>query len=477
MNQRRPSTILFLAANPVDTAPLRLDEESREIDEGLRRARQRERFEFQQRWALRPQDLQRAILDCEPRIIHFAGHGTGEQGIVLENEEGESKPVSSAALEKLFELYSQVECVLLNACYSDAQAQAIAKHIRYVIGMKNAIGDPAAIRFATGFYDALGAGQTIDFAFKAGCLSIQLEAIPEELTPVLHRLDTPRPPEPGPKPQGRRRPRSTDRKPSLPDPLAKVAGTIKRPTRGQAVGSTFRCSGTVTGMEPSARLWLAVEVGGCVWPKENGVVVHEDGEWSVTVFEDGVVAEFAVGLWLVDAAVDRWLLRWLERGRRSGNYEELKGIPGESTRRLDRVDGLRRDGPDPDPELVRRQRQWYENTSKLLGTMKQTIDVACTLEQEKDPPEVRARLWHQVHEEYMGLEEVLNEAKLLASLRVIRALSGMVDRFDNVSERTRGADERDLAANYKMVWKLTDPLERANEVVRTEWRRLSGLKS
>ena len=44
---------------------------------------------------------------------------------------------------------------MLNGCYSQVQAEAIAQHIPSVIGMSQAIGDRAAIELAVGFYDAL----------------------------------------------------------------------------------------------------------------------------------------------------------------------------------------------------------------------------------------------------------------------------------------------------------------------------------
>ena len=78
-----------------------------------------------------------------------------------------------------------VKCVLLNACYSEIQATAIAEHINFVIGMDKEIGDKAAIAFAVGFYQALGAGRTFEEAYKLGCVQIQLQGIAEHLTPVL----------------------------------------------------------------------------------------------------------------------------------------------------------------------------------------------------------------------------------------------------------------------------------------------------
>ena len=181
------TTILFLAANPKQTADLRLDEELRELDEGLKRSQQRDQFQLEQKWAVKPIDLRRAVLELKPQIVHFAGTGAGDRGLVLEDGE-QINPTALAALFKLFQ--EQVKCVVLNACYSEPQAQAIAQHIPYVIGMKQAIGLQAARDFAVGFYDALGAGRDFPFAFEFGRISISLEGIPEELTPVLLKRST-----------------------------------------------------------------------------------------------------------------------------------------------------------------------------------------------------------------------------------------------------------------------------------------------
>lgn len=144
--------ILILAANPKDTIKLRLHEEVREIEEGLRRSKQRDQFVIKSRWAVRPHDLRRAILDFEPQIVHFCGHGDADGGLVLENLIGQPQSVKPEALAGLFDLFTgQVKCVLLNACYSEKQADAIIQHIDHVIGMKWAIGDQAAIQFAVGF--------------------------------------------------------------------------------------------------------------------------------------------------------------------------------------------------------------------------------------------------------------------------------------------------------------------------------------
>jgi len=177
--------ILILTANPKNTDKLRLDEEVREIQAGLERARKRSRFEIITRWALRVDDLRRALLDHEPQIVHFSGHGGGKHGLALENSSGQMQLVSTESLARLFNLFKdKIECVVFNACYSEAQAEAIHQHIDCVVGMNKAIGDRAAIEFAVGFYDALGAGKSYEVAYDFGCSAIDLEGISESATPV-----------------------------------------------------------------------------------------------------------------------------------------------------------------------------------------------------------------------------------------------------------------------------------------------------
>ncbi len=165
LNQQQPSKqhqeiktqdtkiILILAANPKDTPQLRLEEEIREIDEGLRRANHRDKFKLEMKLAVRQRDFYRAILDTHPQIIHFCGHGAGEDGILLEDETGTTASVQADTLASLFKLFAKkgLECVVLNACYSEVQAEAIRQHINHVIGMNRAIGDKAAINFAVAF--------------------------------------------------------------------------------------------------------------------------------------------------------------------------------------------------------------------------------------------------------------------------------------------------------------------------------------
>ncbi|WP_199334003.1 MULTISPECIES: CHAT domain-containing protein [Nostocaceae] len=183
-------TILVLASSPTNGARLRLDQEVREIDEGLRRSQHRDKFNLQAKWAVTPDSLRRALLEFNPEIVHFCGHGSGEDGLVLEDDTGKGQLVPIPALANLFKRFAPrgLECVVLNACYSEIQADAIAEYIDYVIGMNDKIGDKAAIKFAVGFYDELGAGWSYEDAYYGGCDAISLQGIPEEHTPVFKNV-------------------------------------------------------------------------------------------------------------------------------------------------------------------------------------------------------------------------------------------------------------------------------------------------
>jgi hypothetical protein len=181
-----PIKILFLAANPRDTDHLQLDEEVRAIDQALRLSNYRDRFVLDQQWAVRFSDLQGILLRFQPTIVHFSGHGSQAGELILLENSGDSHPVAAQTLGKLFAiLKDNIRCVVLNACYSEAQAQAIAQQIEAVVGMQQAIGDEAAIHFASAFYQALGYGRSVQDAFDLGRLQIDLANLPEEQTPQL----------------------------------------------------------------------------------------------------------------------------------------------------------------------------------------------------------------------------------------------------------------------------------------------------
>ena len=178
--------ILLLAANPRGITQLALDEESREIAQKLRASEHRASVELITRWAVRPEDMLQHLNEHKPHVVHFSGHGTPDDAIVLLDKDRNPTKVSAAALKQLFgTLKDNLRVVVLNACYSRPQAEAITDVIDCAVGMNRDIGDRAAIVFAAAFYQAIGFGRSIKTAFESGKAALMLEGLAEAKIPEL----------------------------------------------------------------------------------------------------------------------------------------------------------------------------------------------------------------------------------------------------------------------------------------------------
>lgn len=180
-------SVLFCAANPEDHELIRTDREFKQIKEALSPAAGGQAITLHSpELALRGDELIRSLHRTEPGIVHFSGHGGGQEGIYFEDEQGNSTLVTADALASVFRQFVHcVKVVVLNACFSEPQAEAITTHIDYVIGTRQDIGDDTATAFSKGFYQALAAGRKIPDAFQLGCAQIRMEGIPEHAIPVL----------------------------------------------------------------------------------------------------------------------------------------------------------------------------------------------------------------------------------------------------------------------------------------------------
>lgn len=176
--------ILFLAANPFTTDRLRTDEEIREIMDSLAGTQNRSNFKLFSKLAVRFKDFRRALLEVKPHIVHFSGHGIEHSGIILENNESEAQTIPAESLGKLFSIIKDIECVVLNACYTIEHAEEISNYVPCVISNNDAFSDKAAVAFSLGFYDAVFHDLSYADAFKVGCLAPEINSSHESL-PVL----------------------------------------------------------------------------------------------------------------------------------------------------------------------------------------------------------------------------------------------------------------------------------------------------
>lgn len=148
-------------------------------------------LEFDWRPATRTRDLQQALEDTRPRIVHFSGHG-GSQGLVQMGADGLTpRPVGAAVLRELFQKDAgAIRLVVLTACHSRAQAGAIREVVGCAIGTRDRISDDASITFNAKFYSAIATGRSVQDAFERARVALRLEHPAEgEILELLHRED------------------------------------------------------------------------------------------------------------------------------------------------------------------------------------------------------------------------------------------------------------------------------------------------
>ena len=184
-------TVLFLAANPVGTVSLQLDEEARSIQQKIRMSDYRDSVRFESRWATRSGDILQAINETNPTIVHFSGHGASNGDLVLLNPDGSAKMVSKEAISMAMATASDtIRLIVFNACFSESQAKSVIEYIDAAIGMSTSIGDEAACVFAAQLYSSIGFGCSLQTSFNQAIAQLMLEGIPEDSTPKLYVKDS-----------------------------------------------------------------------------------------------------------------------------------------------------------------------------------------------------------------------------------------------------------------------------------------------
>ncbi|WP_409322650.1 hypothetical protein [Pseudomonas putida] len=190
-------TVAFFAADPGSNPAnkLALDEEARLISEKIRATEHRDSLEFHTRWAVRPMDIFQAINELNPTIVHFSGHGTNADTLVLQDDQGNPKHVPLEGIVSAMAIGSDnIKLVFFNTCFSFNMAQRCLEHIPAAIGMNRDVGDRSARFFAAQFYSAIGFGHSIKKSFLQAKALLAMETPGEEKIPELYEQngdDTP----------------------------------------------------------------------------------------------------------------------------------------------------------------------------------------------------------------------------------------------------------------------------------------------
>lgn len=164
--------IVYLASNPLPTSPIELEAQS----EAIRRALS----------TLPPgagelpidcledastQGLRRALDNPSVQVLHIAGHGRRARrgprgrGVMTTDGEGHNVLLGARGLDAILRQTPNIRLVVLSACQSAEQAQAIADACGCAVGITGKLEDSAARRFAEAFYEQLARGRSVKAAF------------------------------------------------------------------------------------------------------------------------------------------------------------------------------------------------------------------------------------------------------------------------------------------------------------------------
>ncbi len=161
--------VLFIKASPPRTAALDHDTELRKLQE---LAQESGWFEVIPVIAATVDDVRKSLLQHEPQILHFAGHGD-EHGALVFNKPGKVATFQLLRPQHLADILaahqaeatSKLQLVVLAGCNTAASADKAADVIGCAIGMNNTVFDTAVAEwFTPTLYAALAAGRSIQNA-------------------------------------------------------------------------------------------------------------------------------------------------------------------------------------------------------------------------------------------------------------------------------------------------------------------------
>ena len=177
-NRMETKNVLVLSANPThpQMSSLKLDREASTLKEQLRQVdHPKIDLKVENCWAVRPDQIQMELLNNNPAILHFSGHGD-KNLLCFEDREGNPVIVEAAIIADIVRVYGELECLVLNACYSETVAKACAHHVKAVIGCDVSIDDDAAIAFTRGFYQSIAHGRSVENSFEAAKNEVRMIA-------------------------------------------------------------------------------------------------------------------------------------------------------------------------------------------------------------------------------------------------------------------------------------------------------------
>lgn len=188
------SRLSILAANPRERyTPLRQMDEVNRLREKLAASTLSRRIRIEEHLSAQLPVLESVLRDV-PEVFYFTGFHVGDQGgIVLEDANGRSLPLDTAALTQRFsDAPRGIRLVFLCTCYSAESAKALTGCVDAAVGFRGLLADDYANVFAESFFGALFNRRPVREAFERAVKAARADATVATAQKTVGVLDTPR---------------------------------------------------------------------------------------------------------------------------------------------------------------------------------------------------------------------------------------------------------------------------------------------
>lgn len=177
---------LLLGASPADRDALLLSAEFDTINAAVRQGTFRDDLRVERSQNTLASELVPDLLHHDPALVHFSGHGRESGELIFENPDGSSNPLQPELLATIFQRFSDsLQCVVLNACWSDTQASIITDHIPAVVGMSSTVTDFGSLNFSNTFYLGIAEGKSVSEAYSLAVLQLRVASPEDAGAPIL----------------------------------------------------------------------------------------------------------------------------------------------------------------------------------------------------------------------------------------------------------------------------------------------------
>ncbi len=178
--------ILYGTATP--QGDLRVSQEIRRVKSAVAAALHRDLVDIEHAPDITADDLLNYLTTFQPHVIHFSGHAN-EDVLVFDDGSVEGGQERTIPIELFMRAVTAPDrkpaLVVLNACESAVNLEALLAGVPMAIGMSASVGDADAITFATRFYRAVADGQSIESALTIARVDMEMNGLPDHDLPTL----------------------------------------------------------------------------------------------------------------------------------------------------------------------------------------------------------------------------------------------------------------------------------------------------